>query len=122
MQGEDISGKIRNLLGTLGLHGEEKGYEKLLCAVTMTAGDFACAGSVTKLLYPELAKQFHETPEQTERSIRHLIGQSWEKGDKEQFEKLFGYHRELAAKSPTNSEYIAVLADAIRQEERKDKK
>lgn len=116
MREEDINGRIRTLLAQLGLCGEEKGYDKLLCAVTMTVGDFACVGSVTKLLYPELAKRFRETPEQAERSIRHLIGQSWEKGDTRQFERLFGYHRELAANRPTNSEYIAVLADSVCQE------
>ena len=76
--------------------------------------EFERAGSVTKLLYPDLAKHFQTTPEKIERSLRHLIEKSWEKGEKTRFEELFGYHRDNSEIRPTNSEYIAILADWIR--------
>ncbi len=106
--------EIGELLEQLGLTGQEKGYERLSYAIAVTAQEFERAGSVTKLLYPDLAKHFQTTPEKIERSLRHLIEKSWEKGEKDRFEELFGYHKDNSEIRPTNSEYIAILADRIR--------
>ena len=106
--------KIGELLEQLGLARKEKGFERLSYAIAVTAKEFERAGSVTKLLYPDLAKHFQTTPEKIERSLRHLIEKSWEKGEKTRFEELFGYHRDNSEIRPTNSEYIAILADWIR--------
>lgn len=106
--------EIGELLEQLGLDRKEKGFERLSYAIAVTAKEFERAGSVTKLLYPDLAKHFQTTPEKIERSLRHLIEKSWEKGEKTRFEELFGYHRDNSEISPTNSEYIAILADWIR--------
>lgn len=106
--------EIGELLEQLGLTGQEKGYERLSYAIAVTAQEFERAGSVTKLLYPDLAKHFQTTSEKIERSLRHLIEKSWEKGEKDRFEELFGYHRDNSEIRPTNSEYIAILADRIR--------
>lgn len=106
--------EIGKLLEQLGLARQEKGFERLSYAIALTAQEFERAGSVTKLLYPDLAKHFQTTPEKIERSLRHLIGKSWEKGEKTRFEELFGYHRDNSEIRPTNSEYIAILADRIR--------
>ena len=106
--------EIGELLEQLGLDRKEKGFERLSYAIAVTAKEFERAGSVTKLLYPDLAKHFQTTPEKIERSIRHLIEKSWEKGEKTRFEELFGYHRDNSEIRPTNSEYIAILADWIR--------
>lgn len=106
--------KIGELLEQLGLDRKEKGFERLSYAIAVTAKEFERAGSVTKLLYPDLAKHFQTTPEKIERSLRHLIEKSWEKGEKTRFEELFGYHRDNSEIRPTNSEYIAILADWIR--------
>ena len=106
--------EIGELLEQLGLDRKEKGFERLSYAIAVTAKEFERAGSVTKLLYPDLAKHFQTTPEKIERSLRHLIEKSWEKGEKTRFEKLFGYHRDNSEIRPTNSEYIAILADWIR--------
>lgn len=110
--------EIRTLLGKFGLCGKEKGYEKLFEAIELTVENFERAGSVTKLLYPELAKQFQTTPQKIERSIRHLVERSWMNGDTEQFDEVFGYCRMVSEEHPTNSEYIAVLADVVRRERR----
>ena len=114
MQTMIVSEEIVELLEQLGLTGQEKGFERLSCAIAVTAQKFERAGSVTKLLYPDLAKHFQTTPEKIERSLRHLIEKSWEKGEKERLEDLFGYHRDNSEIRPTNSEYIAILADRIR--------
>ncbi len=106
--------EIGELLEQLGLARKEKGFERLSYAIAVTAKEFERAGSVTKLLYPDLAKHFQTTPEKIERSLRHLIEKSWEKGEKTRFEELFGYHRDNSEIRPTNSEYIAILADWIR--------
>ena len=114
MQTIIVCEEIGELLEQLGLTGQEKGYERLSYAIAVTAQEFERAGSVTKLLYPDLAKHFQTTPEKIERSLRHLIEKSWEKGEKTRFEELFGYHRDNSEIRPTNSEYIAILADWIR--------
>jgi len=114
MQTIIVCEEIGELLEQLGLARQEKGFERLSYAIAVTAKEFERAGSVTKLLYPDLAKHFQTTPEKIERSLRHLIEKSWEKGEKTRFEELFGYHRDNSEIRPTNSEYIAILADRIR--------
>ena len=114
MQTMIVCEAIGELLEQLGLARKEKGFERLSYAIAVTAQEFERAGSVTKLLYPDLAKHFQTTPEKIERSLRHLIEKSWEKGEKTRFEELFGYHRDNSEIRPTNSEYIAILADWIR--------
>ena len=114
MQTMIVCEEIRELLEQLGLARKEKGFERLSYAIAVTAQEFERAGSVTKLLYPDLAKHFQTTPEKIERSLRHLIEKSWEKGEKTRFEELFGYHRDNSEIRPANSEYIAILADWIR--------
>ena len=114
MQTMIVCEEIGELLEQLGLARKEKGFERLSYAIAVTAQEFERAGSVTKLLYPVLAKHFQTTPEKIERSLRHLIEKSWEKGEKTRFEELFGYHRDNSENRPTNSEYIAILADWIR--------
>ena len=114
MQTMIVCEEIGELLEQLGLARKEKGFEQLSYAIAVTAKEFERAGSVTKLLYPDLAKHFQTTPEKIERSLRHLIEKSWEKGEKTRFEELFGYHRDNSEIRPTNSEYIAILADWIR--------
>lgn len=114
MQTMIVCEEIGELLEQLGLARKEKEFERLSYAIAVTAQEFERAGSVTKLLYPDLAKHFQTTPEKIERSLRHLIEKSWEKGEKTRFEELFGYHRDNSEIRPTNSEYIAILADWIR--------
>lgn len=114
MQTMIVCEEIGELLEQLGLARKDKGFERLSYAIAVTAQEFERAGSVTKLLYPDLAKHFQTTPEKIERSLRHLIEKSWEKGEKTRFEELFGYHRDNSEIRPTNSEYIAILADWIR--------
>ena len=70
--------------------------------------------AVTKVLYPEVAKRFHTTPSQVERAIRHAIEVAWDRGDLETLQGYFGYTVNSAKGKPTNSEFIAMIADRIR--------
>ena len=80
----------------------------------MSAADMELVGSVTKLLYPEVAKKFKVTDQKVERGIRNAIEVSWERGNTELFDEIFGYSAEKGKIRPTNSEYIARLADKVR--------
>lgn len=107
--------EITKMMIELGIPAHLRGYYYLREAVRMTAEDMELVGSVTKLLYPEIAKKFKCTGEKVERAIRNSIEVSWERGNTEFLEILFGYSREEGKKRPTNSEYIVVLADYIRR-------
>lgn len=80
----------------------------------MCAEDMELVGSVTKLLYPDLAKMYRTTDQKIERAIRNAIEVSWERGNSALFEQLFGYCNSKEYSRPTNSEYIATVADYIR--------
>lgn len=108
---------ISGLMLELGIPAHLKGYQYLRTAITMCVEDMELIGSVTKLLYPELAKQYMTTVQKIERAIRNAIEVSWERGNGELFEKLFGYSNSVAHNRPTNSEYIASVADYVRLEQ-----
>ena len=115
MKEEVLLEEITKMMIELGIPAHLRGYYYLREAVRMTAEDMELVGSVTKLLYPQIAKKFKCTGEKVERAIRNSIEVSWERGNTEFLEFLFGYSREEGKKRPTNSEYIVVLADHIRR-------
>ena len=78
--------------------------------------------AVTKVLYPEVAKRFATTPSRVERAIRHAIEVAWDRGDLETLQKYFGYTVSNAKGKPTNSEFIAMIADRLVLEQRKDRR
>ncbi len=108
---------ISGLMLELGVPAHLKGYQYLRTAISMCVDDMELIGSVTKLLYPELAKQYMTTVQKIERAIRNAIEVSWERGNGELFERLFGYCNCMEHSRPTNSEYIASVADYIRLEQ-----
>lgn len=108
---------ISELMLELGIPAHLKGYQYLRTAISMCIEDMELIGSVTKLLYPELAKQYLTTVQKIERAIRNAIEVSWERGNSELFEKLFGYSNSVEHSRPTNSEYIASVADYVRLEQ-----
>lgn len=107
--------RIQSLLKKLGIEQDQKGYSYLFQAIYRTVEDFELVGSVTKLLYSDLAREYHSTSVHVERTIRYLVEKSWEQGDEATFERLFGYNRTNGQARPTNSEYIAILADEARR-------
>jgi len=105
---------ISMLMLDMGVPAHLKGYRYVRTAVYMAKEDMRVVGSVTKLLYPEIAKQYNTTDGKVERAIRNAIEISWERGNPETFESLFGYCARSGQCRPTNSEYIAAMADVVR--------
>lgn len=91
-----------------------KGYHYLRDAIILSGKDMEVVSSVTKLLYPTIAKHFKTTDQKVERAIRNAIEVAWSRGNVETFEKIFGYSVASGRTRPTNSEYIARIADNIR--------
>ena len=100
----------------MGVPAHLKGYHYLRTAILMAGKDMEVVGSVTKLLYPEIAKLFKTTEQKVERAIRNAIEVSWVRGNADTFEDVFGYSFLTGNTRPTNSEYIAQIADRIRLE------
>lgn len=98
----------------IGVPAHLKGYHYLRDAIILSGKDMEVVSSVTKLLYPTIAKHFKTTDQKVERAIRNAIEVSWSRGNVETFEKIFGYSIATGRTRPTNSEYIARIADNIR--------
>lgn len=107
---------VTEILVDLGVPAHLKGYRYMRSAICMAAADMVLVGSVTKLLYPEIAKQYNTTDGKVERAIRNAIEVSWARGNVVTFEELFGYCSDNGRVRPTNSEYIAVIADKVRMQ------
>ena len=105
---------ITNIMLDIGVPAHLKGYHYLREAILLSGRDMEVVSSVTKLLYPTIAKRFKTTDQKVERAIRNAIEVSWTRGNVETFEKMFGYSMVSGKNRPTNSEYIARIADSIR--------
>lgn len=105
---------ITNIMLDMGVPAHLKGYHYLRDAILMSGKDMEVVSSVTKLLYPTIAKHFRTTDQKVERAIRNAIEVSWTRGNMDTFEKLFGYSLQSGKTRPTNSEYIARIADKVR--------
>lgn len=114
LSGQELEQAISSFMLELGIPAHLRGYQYLRSAVQMCAEDMELVGSVTKLLYPDLAKMYRTTDQKIERAIRNAIEVSWERGNSALFEQLFGYCNSEEYSRPTNSEYIATVADYIR--------
>lgn len=107
---------VSGLMLELGIPAHLRGYYYLREAVLLSAADMELVGSVTKLLYPVIAKEYKTTLQRVERAIRNAIEVSWERGNPDVFEELFGFSRLTGSARPTNSEYIARIADKVRMD------
>lgn len=105
---------VTDIMLEIGVPAHLKGYHYLREAIMMSGKDMETVSSVTKLLYPEVAKKYHTTDQKVERAIRNAIEISWNRGNRNTFETLFGYSADYGRMRPTNSEYIARIADKIR--------
>ena len=114
MSKQELEQAISGFMLELGIPAHLRGYQYLRSAVEMCAENMELVGSVTKLLYPDLAKLYKTTDQKIERAIRNAIEVSWERGNSALFEQLFGYCNSNEYSRPTNSEYIATVADYIR--------
>lgn len=105
---------ITGIMLDIGVPAHLKGYHYLRDAILLSGRDMDVVSSVTKLLYPTIARRFKTTDQKVERAIRNAIEVSWSRGNANTFERLFGYSIDSGKGRPTNSEYIARIADEIR--------
>lgn len=105
---------ITDIMLDIGVPAHLKGYHYLRDAILLSGKDMEVVSSVTKLLYPTIAKHFKTTDQKVERAIRNAIEVSWMRGNAQTFERMFGYSALTGHTRPTNSEYIARIADKIR--------
>jgi len=111
-----IEVRVTNLIHDVGVPAHIKGYQYLREAIIMSVQNDEVINAVTKTLYPSLAKAFKTTPSRVERAIRHAIEVAWNRGQIEVHDKIFGYTVNSNKGKPTNSEFIAMLADMLRME------
>ena len=104
---------VTDIIHQIGVPAHIKGYHYLREAIILSVGDKEMLESVTKLLYPAVAKKFSTTPSRVERAIRHAIEIAWDRGDLDILNSFFGYTISTGKGKPTNSEFIALITDKI---------
>lgn len=109
----DIELVISDIMRQIGVPAHIKGYQYLRKAIMLCVEDSEMMGSVTKILYPTVAKEFKTTSSRVERAIRHAIEVAWDRGDVDVLSSYFGYTIQSQRGKPTNSEFIAMIADKI---------
>ncbi len=112
----NLDASITSIIHEIGVPAHIKGYMYLREAITMVYKDIELLGSITKVLYPEIAKHFNTTASRVERAIRHAIEVAWSRGNIDSISKMFGYTVSVSKAKPTNSEFIAMVADKLRIE------
>ena len=112
----DLEIDITNLIHEIGVPAHIKGYQYLRDAITLVVNNMDFLGAVTKELYPAIASMNNTTPSRVERAIRHAIEIAWNRGKLETLDALFGYTVKTDKGKPTNSEFIAIIADKLRLE------
>lgn len=110
----DLEKDVTDMIHEIGVPAHIKGYQYLREAIMMSVEDNSMLSSITKVLYPTIAKRFQTTPSRVERAIRHAIEVAWSRGKMETLDGLFGYTVNTGKGKPTNSEFIALIADRIR--------
>jgi len=117
---QSLEGIVTSIIHEIGVPAHIKGYQYLREAILIAVDDMDVINAVTKVLYPEVAKRFGTTASRVERAIRHAIEVAWDRGDLETLQKYFGYTVSNAKGKPTNSEFIAMIADRLVLERREE--
>ncbi len=110
----DIEAQVTKIIHQIGVPAHIKGYQYLRTAILMTIENNDIINSVTKILYPSVAKKYQTTTSRVERAIRHAIEVAWDRGDVDVLNSYFGYTIQNSRGKPTNSEFIAMIADNLR--------
>ena len=110
----DIETQVTKIIHQIGVPAHIKGYQYLRTAILLTVRDSEMINSVTKILYPSVAKKYQTTTSRVERAIRHAIEVAWDRGDVDTLNAYFGYTIQNNRGKPTNSEFIAMIADNLR--------
>lgn len=114
----NLDANITNVIHEIGVPAHIKGYLYLREAITMVYNEIDLLGSITKTLYPRIAEKYNTTSSRVERAIRHAIEVAWSRGNMDSIKSLFGYTINVTKAKPTNSEFIAMVADKLRIEHR----
>lgn len=109
----NMEAMVTNVIHEIGVPAHIKGYQYLREAIMIAVGDMDVINAITKVLYPQVAKTFSTTPSRVERAIRHAIEVAWDRGDLETLQRFFGYTVSNTKGKPTNSEFIALIADRL---------
>lgn len=112
----NLDASITNIIHEVGVPAHIKGYQYLRDAITMVYNNIELLSAVTKTLYPAIAEKYRTTPSRVERAIRHAIEVAWTRGNIDSISHLFGYTINISKAKPTNSEFIAMVADKLRIE------
>lgn len=113
---QNLESDVTNIIHEIGVPAHIKGYQYLRDAIMLSVNDGEMLNSITKLLYPSIAKRHKTTPSRVERAIRHAIEVAWSRGKMDTIDDLFGYTVSNGKGKPTNSEFVALIADKIRLE------
>ncbi len=115
-KGKNLDANITSIIHEIGVPAHIKGYQYLREGITMVYNNIEILGAITKTLYPAIAEKFKTTPSRVERAIRHAIEVAWTRGNIDSISHLFGYTINISKSKPTNSEFIAMVADKLRIE------
>ena len=110
----DLETEVTEIIHEVGVPAHIKGYQYLRDAIVMSVKDMDMLNSITKVLYPTIAKKYQTTPSRVERAIRHAIEVAWSRGRMDTLDDMFGYTINRGKGKPTNSEFIALITDRIR--------
>ena len=113
---DNLEALVTNMIHEVGVPAHIKGYQYLREAIMMVVNDIDVINQITKCLYPQIAQRFTTTPSRVERAIRHAIEVAWGRGEPAIMENIFGYTVSASKGKPTNSEFIAMIADKLRLE------
>ena len=113
---KNLDASITSIIHEIGVPAHIKGYMYLREAISMVYNDIELLGSITKVLYPDIAKKYNTTASRVERAIRHAIEVAWSRGNIDSISSLFSYTVSMSKAKPTNSEFIAMVADKLRLE------
>lgn len=113
---KDLEVEVTKVIHEIGVPAHVKGYQYLRDAIMLVIEEINYLGAVTKELYPTIAQKYDTTPSRVERAIRHAIELAWDRGDVDKINKFFGYTISGEKGKPTNSEFIAIIADRLRLE------
>lgn len=112
----NLESDVTEIIHEIGVPAHIKGYQYLRDAIVMSVADMDMLNSITKILYPTIAKKYQTTPSRVERAIRHAIEVAWSRGKMDTIDEMFGYTIHNGKGKPTNSEFIALITDRIRLE------
>jgi len=118
IKAQSVDVEVTNIIREIGIPAHIKGYQYLRDAIIMIISEIELLGAVTKILYPRIAEKYNTTPSRVERAIRHAIEVAWSRGNIDMINRLFGYTIKQEKGKPTNSEFMAMIADKLRLEMR----